>query len=120
MLCEALDIHTLLESQILDTVSYPELLGRMGKIPFCGGFYGAFLLVLIKPNALQTLLDIKAVKSLLIKMPRPPSYKLLLCILSLGCDLYDSLAKELAQAVFESRLAGVPCPNRNKALYERL
>lgn len=53
-------------------------------------------------------------------MLRPPSYKLLLCILCLGRDLYDSLAKELDHTLFEGLLAGVPCPDGDKALHERL
>jgi hypothetical protein len=92
----------------------------VGKIPFCYGFNRAFLLVLIKPNVLQTLLNIKAVISLLIKMLCLPGYKLLLCILCLGHNLYDSLAKKLNQTVFERLLSGVLSPDRNKALGERL
>lgn len=53
-------------------------------------------------------------------MLRLPSYKLLLGIFRLGRDLYDSLAKKLDHTVFEGLLAGVPCPDRDKALYERL
>lgn len=120
MLCEVLDIHTLLESQILDAVSYPKLLRHVGKVTFYCNFHSALLLILIKPNALQFLLDIEAVISLFIKMlgllhDEPP-----LCILRLSRDLHYSLAQELDYIVLECFLTGVSCPDGDEALHEWL
>lgn len=95
LLLEVLNIHTLLKFQVLNTVSHPELLCYVGKIPFRCCFYRAFLLVLIKPNALQPLLHIEAVIPLFIEVLRPSGYELLLRVLRLGCDLHHRLAHEL-------------------------
>jgi hypothetical protein len=71
----------------------------------------ALLLVFIKPNALQPLIDIKTKISLFVKMLRPPGYELLICIIRLGRDIYHGLAEELDHAFFECLLARVPCSN---------
>jgi hypothetical protein len=83
----------------------------MSEIPYYRYFYRALLLVLVKPNVLQPLIDIKMEISLFIEMLCPPSYKLLLYVLHLGRDIHYSLTKELDYAIFEGLLAGVPYPN---------
>jgi hypothetical protein len=92
----------------------------MSEISFSCCFYRAFLLVLVKPNVLQSLLDIKAVIPLFIQMLSPFCYEFLLCVFRLGSDLHYSVAKKLGHTVFEWLFTGVPCPNRDKAFNQRL
>jgi hypothetical protein len=70
-----LSLTTLLEFQVLNTVSYPELLCHVREIPFRRRFHCAFLLILVKPNVLQPLIDIETEIPLFIKMPGPSGNK---------------------------------------------
>lgn len=114
------DIHTLLEFQVLDTVSHPKLPLYVIKIPFRRCFYRTFLFVLIKPNTLQPSINIKAIIPLFVKVLSPSSYKFLLCVLRLSGDVHYGLAKELNHAVFKCLHLWDPCPNREETFDKRL
>lgn len=105
----------LLQSQLANAISYPELPCHVGEVLFRRCLHGAFLSVLVKPNILWLLLGIEAEIPLLVEMLGPPRYGSLLCVLSFRSNLNYHLVEELDHVVFEC-LTGVSRPDRNKTL----
>lgn len=81
----------------------------MRKVALCRRFYHSLLLVLIKPNFLQALLDIKPEVPLVIEMSCPSRYESPLHVLRLGRNLHHCLPKELQHTVLKRLLAWVSC-----------
>lgn len=114
------NIHTLLKAQVLDTISDAILLRLIVQIPVCCCFHWPLLLIFVKPNSLQTLVDIETKVSILIEVLPPLGYELFLRLFCLGRNTHDSLSKKLKHAFLEGLNPWVSCANRKKTLHKRL
>jgi hypothetical protein len=114
---EVLDVHTLLESQVLDTVSYSELLALMVKIPVCCSLNSSLISILRQAHILQPLVDIEAKVPLLVKVLAPLGYELLLCMLSLSSKFDECAREKLEHVVFDRLLSRLSRSDRQKTLY---
>jgi hypothetical protein len=92
----------------------------MREVSLRGCLHWAFLLVLLKPNLLQPLIDIEPEVPLFIIMLGPSRYEYFLRVLCLGCDLYDRLPEELDHVILERLFAWISCSDRDEAFDQRL
>jgi hypothetical protein len=114
---EALDVHTLLEFQVLDTVSYSELLALMVKIPVCCSLDSSLISILRHSHILQPLVDVESKVPLFVKVLAPLGYEPLLCMLSLSSKFDECAREELEHVVLDRLLSCLSRSDRQKALY---
>src|SRR5437016_14150241 len=106
-------VRTLLQSQILYTISHSEFLALMPKVFIRSCLDYPSLLIFGQTNPLKSLVDIETEIPLFIEMLSPSSYKLPFCLFSFRRDTDERLGK-LEHLVVDRSFTRFSRPDRSE------